>query len=87
LAERLPRLHTQCHYRKEQIMKTVGAVLLMSLTVVIFFSFVWPVIGQETSSSRCIECHTDVKKLIRLSWEVEKVRGKPPVSEETEGEG
>ena len=35
----------------------------------------------------CVRCHTDVKKLIRLSWEVEKVRGKPRVSAMTEGEG
>ncbi|MGD9331298.1 MAG: hypothetical protein PVJ53_08290 [Desulfobacterales bacterium] len=68
-------------------MKTYGAVLLMSLALGLFFSLVWPVVGQEPPSSRCIECHTDVKNLIRLSWEVEKVRGKPPRSEETEGEG
>ena len=35
----------------------------------------------------CVACHTDVKKLIRLSWEVEKVRGKPKTSALTEGEG
>jgi hypothetical protein len=87
LAERLPRHHTQGHYRKEQSMKRVGAVLLMSLAVVIFLSLVWPAGSQESQTSQCIECHTDVKKLIRLGWEVEKVRGKAAVSEETEGEG
>jgi hypothetical protein len=37
--------------------------------------------------SGCVQCHTDVRRLIRLSWEVERVRGKPAVSALTEGEG
>lgn len=43
--------------------------------------------GQNPPVSGCVTCHTDVKKLIRLGWEVERVRGKAPVSAETEGEG
>lgn len=38
-------------------------------------------------SSQCVRCHTDVKGLIRLGWEIEKIRGKPAVSDETVGEG
>jgi hypothetical protein len=37
--------------------------------------------------SQCVCCHTDVKGLIRLGWEIEKIRGKPAVSAETVGEG
>ena len=37
--------------------------------------------------SQCVVCHTDVKKLIRLSWEVEKLRPKKDKSTETSGEG
>jgi hypothetical protein len=37
--------------------------------------------------STCIACHTDVKGLIRLSWEVEKIRPKQAQSAETSGEG
>ena len=43
--------------------------------------------GQPLPASTCVQCHTDVKKLIRLGWEVEKVRGKPKISAENEGEG
>lgn len=43
--------------------------------------------NQNPPASGCVRCHTDVKKLIRLSWEVERVRGKPRVSAEIEGEG
>jgi len=39
------------------------------------------------SESQCVVCHTDVKKLIRLSWEVEKLRPKKDKSAETLGEG
>jgi hypothetical protein len=42
---------------------------------------------ENSDPSGCVQCHTDVKKLIRLSWEVERVRGRPAVSALTEGEG
>ncbi len=44
-----------------------------------------PSFASETS--QCVQCHTNVKKLIRLGWEVEKEKGKPRVSQEIEGEG
>ena len=37
--------------------------------------------------SQCVICHTNVKKLIRLSWEIEKIRPKQGKSTETSGEG
>lgn len=57
------------------------------LVAVAVLSLAHPLAGQETPVSTCVQCHTDVKKLIRLSWEVEKVRGKPQLSAENEGEG
>lgn len=42
---------------------------------------------KAAAQSQCITCHTDVKKLIRLSWEIEKIRPKPEKSVETSGEG
>ena len=59
----------------------------MPLIVIAALSFACPLAGQEAPTSTCVQCHTDVKKLIRLSWEVERVRGKPKVSAENEGEG
>ena len=56
-------------------------------TAVAVFSLAMPLAAQQTPPDQCVQCHTDVKKLIRLSWEVEKVRGKPKVSAENEGEG
>ncbi|MCG6917533.1 MAG: hypothetical protein LJE89_08295 [Deltaproteobacteria bacterium] len=41
----------------------------------------------EKSESQCVVCHTDVKKLIRLGWEVEKIRPKQGTSAQTSGEG
>lgn len=38
-------------------------------------------------NSQCVQCHTDVRKLIRLSWEVEKVKPKQKKSVQTSGEG
>ncbi|NVL90458.1 MAG: hypothetical protein HWN69_05605 [Desulfobacterales bacterium] len=39
------------------------------------------------AKSECITCHTDVKKLIRLGWKIEKTRPKPGKSAETAGKG
>jgi len=44
-----------------------------------------PEVGK--SESQCVVCHTNVKKLIRLSWEIEKIRPKLGKSAETSGEG
>jgi hypothetical protein len=42
---------------------------------------------ESAKESECVKCHTNVKGLIRLGWEVEKIKGKPASSAETEGEG
>ena len=39
------------------------------------------------ASSRCVACHTDLKGLIRLCWEVEKIKPRPKTSSEIAGEG
>jgi hypothetical protein len=42
---------------------------------------------ESAAESECVKCHTDAKGLIRLGWEVEKIKGKPVSSAEIEGEG
>ncbi|RLB83344.1 MAG: hypothetical protein DRH17_02885 [Deltaproteobacteria bacterium] len=42
---------------------------------------------EASAKNECVGCHTNVKKLIRLSWEIEKIRPKPDKSAETAGEG
>jgi hypothetical protein len=42
---------------------------------------------KSVPQSQCIACHTDLKKLMRLCWEIEKIRPKPRASAETSGEG
>jgi hypothetical protein len=37
--------------------------------------------------SECVACHTDVKNLVRLSSEIEKIRPESRKSAETAGEG
>ena len=44
-----------------------------------------PEVGK--TESQCVVCHTDVKKLIRLGWEIEKIRPKQGKSAQTSGEG
>jgi hypothetical protein len=68
-------------------MQRAGLWVWAFFSAMAVFIFVAPLAGQELPTSECVQCHTDVKKLIRLSWEVEKVRGKPQLSTENEGEG
>lgn len=37
--------------------------------------------------SCCIDCHTNLKKLIKLCWQIEALKPKSRKSEETTGEG
>lgn len=68
-------------------MKRVRACLLIMTTAAVMLGLGIAVPGQDAAPSGCVKCHTDVKKLIRLGWEVERVRGKPATSAENEGEG
>lgn len=43
--------------------------------------------ADSVNKNECIKCHTNVKRLIRLGWEIEKVKGKPTTSREIAGEG
>jgi len=58
-----------------------------------FFLWVWALPSPPSpsadfsSESECVKCHTDVKGLIRLGWEIEKIKGKPAESAEIQGEG
>jgi len=44
---------------------------------------------KETPANKneCVKCHTNLKKLLLLSVEIEKIRPKPAKSAETAGEG
>jgi hypothetical protein len=43
--------------------------------------------ANSVTKNECVKCHTNVKGLIRLGWEIEKVKGKPTSSREIAGEG
>lgn len=68
-------------------MQKAGLSVWAPLVALGVLSLASPLASQEAPTSTCVQCHTDVKKLIRLGWEVEKVRGKPQLSAENEGEG
>ena len=68
-------------------MTSAGWLRWAPLIAVVVSCAVFSLAGPASSASTCVQCHTDVKKLIRLGWEVEKIRGKPRVSAENEGEG
>ncbi|WDP90996.1 MAG: hypothetical protein HUN04_15365 [Desulfobacter sp.] len=61
-----------------------GITIRLSVLFVYLFLSLSPV---SAGQSQCITCHTDLKKLIRLCWEVEKIKPKPPESAENSGEG
>lgn len=57
------------------------------LTVVGTSSDVLPNAKTAPEQNQCVICHTSVKGLIRLSWQVEKTRPPKAQSSETIGEG
>jgi hypothetical protein len=44
-------------------------------------------VAAETTGSSCVDCHTNLKRLIRLIWEIEETQPKPQKSTQTSGEG
>ena len=46
-----------------------------------------PSVAGESANSSCIECHTNLKKLIKLIWKIEEMQPKSQKSEEISGEG
>ena len=39
------------------------------------------------AENECVNCHTNLKKLMDLSWEVKKIKPKQKLSKEISGEG
>jgi hypothetical protein len=39
------------------------------------------------SESRCVDCHTNLRKLMDLSWEVKKIKPEKQKSSEISGQG
>ena len=61
---------------------------------VIFFLPLFLVFTPKTSINKeiaaeneCVNCHTNLKKLMDLSWEVKKIKPKEELSKEISGEG
>jgi hypothetical protein len=61
---------------------------------VVFFLPLFLVLTPKTSINKeidavneCVNCHTNLKKLMDLSWEVKKVKPKQELSKEISGEG
>jgi hypothetical protein len=69
--------------------KFSSAVFIIALTLIGPFYILPDSLWGETlqSESQCVQCHANLKKLIRLCWEVEKTQPKPKTSAETSGEG
>jgi len=39
------------------------------------------------AENECVNCHTNLKKLMDLSWEIKKIKPKQKLSKEISGEG
>lgn len=68
------------------ILKKIYVFLFISVMVFVISSNAYSDEG-SIEKSQCIACHCNLKKLIRLCWEVEKIKPRPKASEETSGEG
>jgi hypothetical protein len=82
---------TREHYSgKHYLLKTRGRPIWVALFFIACAVVMFPgvSINQELETqSQCVACHANLKKLIRLCWEVEKIKPRPAQSAETSGEG
>jgi hypothetical protein len=64
----------------------IWAVIFFLPLFLVFTPKIWinKVIAAE---NECVNCHTNLKKLMDLSWEVKKIKPKQKVSKEISGEG
>jgi hypothetical protein len=62
-------------------------IFLKSMLVILLIGLPFHFVRAVEIQNQCIQCHTNLKKLIRLCWEVEKLKPKPKGSSETSGEG
>ena len=75
-------------YQGFRRLSTKGIWLATVMLVVTIFALPVHASNPATpASSQCVACHTDLKGLIRLCWEVEKIKPQPKTSAETAGEG
>jgi hypothetical protein len=75
--------------RESQMQRTIGWLILSGA---LFFGISAlsdkpQATADSVNENECVKCHTNVKGLIRLGWEIEKVKGKPIESREIAGEG
>ena len=71
-------------------MRTIKVLICLGLVfaVSIFLFFSSPGAQSAEKENYCFTCHTNARKLIKITREIAKVnKGKPGGSAETEGEG
>jgi hypothetical protein len=75
--------------RESHMQQTIGWLILSGVLFIGIsaFSDEPQATADSVNENECVKCHTNVKGLIRLGWEIEKVKGKPPASREIAGEG
>ena len=65
--------------------------ILTCLALIVLGIALWehwnPSVAGESVKSSCIDCHTNLKKLIKLIWKIEEMQPKSQKSEEISGEG
>ena len=65
----------------------LGHLLSVVLLLTVWSTAAAPAAAADLDSNQCVACHTNLKPLIRLSWEVEKVKPALKTSTENAGEG
>ena len=68
-------------------LRNQGYYLLLLIITTCCVAVPLSVQSADQPESQCVVCHTNVKGLIRLGWEIEKIRPKAGASAETSGEG
>jgi hypothetical protein len=68
---------------KNKLIRTSALLFLLLFSLAINT----PIHKAMATESECIRCHTNLKKLMDLSWEVKKIKPEQELSKEISGEG
>lgn len=60
-----------------------GLIAVVAVSALLGFTTVYAKAEIAEAKSECVVCHTDMKRMILLSWEIEQVRPKLDKSAET----
>jgi hypothetical protein len=80
------RVNSNETFKWKGMKRFIWAVILFLPIFLVLTPKIWISKG-IAAENECVNCHTNLKKLMDLSWEVKKIKPRQKLSKEISGEG